>query len=445
MRQRWLIILSILLNIVLVAVFISRARHTPPPAVTEPAAPATRITNDGRLRTQVVVRKQFFSWAEVESPQYPVYIARLREIGCPEQTIRDIVVADVNQLYARKRLSEVVTPDQQWWRSDPDTNVVQVANARIQALDLERRAMLASLLGPNWEAGNPDSAVVALNGPLLGELSPQVQQAVQDILARDQVRSREYYDAQQKAGKPADPVEVARLEQQTRDELAKLLTPAQLEEFLLRYSSAANDLREQLKGFAVTPDEFRSLFHLRDPIYQQLQAITGTDPASTTRRNQLMKQLDTAFQSVLGQDRYQAYKLSQDPAYRDAVAVAQQNGASSTVLQNLYKLNQAARQEMDRINNDPNLTPEQKAERLNQLAQQQKALSDELLGKAQPQPPPLPTPPVQSQIHAFSPGETIDQIASRYGVTPMAILNANTNLDINHLRSGTPIVIPHWP
>jgi LysM repeat protein len=100
---------------------------------------------------------------------------------------------------------------------------------------------------------------------------------------------------------------------------------------------------------------------------------------------------------------------------------------------------------MDRINNDPNLTPEQKAERLNQLAQQQKALSDELLGKAQPQPPPLPTPPVQSQIHAFSPGETIDQIASRYGVTPMAILNANTNLDINHLRSGTPIVIPHWP
>jgi hypothetical protein len=168
MRQRWLIILSILLNIVLVAVFISRARHTPPPAVTEPAAPATRITNDGRLRTQVVVRKQFFSWAEVESPQYPVYIARLREIGCPEQTIRDIVVADVNQLYARKRLAEVVTPDQQWWRSDPDTNVVQVANARIQALDLERRAMLASLLGPNWEAGNPDSAVVALNGPLLG-------------------------------------------------------------------------------------------------------------------------------------------------------------------------------------------------------------------------------------------------------------------------------------
>src|SRR5262249_44596820 len=149
--------------------------------------------------------------------------------------------------------AEVVTPDQQWWRSVPDTNVVLAANARIQALDTERRSMLASLLGPNWEAGNPDSAVVALNGPVLGELSPQVQQAVQDILARDQARSREYYDAQQKAGKPADPVESAKLEQQTREELAKLLTPAQLEEFLLRYSTAANDLREMLRGFTVTP------------------------------------------------------------------------------------------------------------------------------------------------------------------------------------------------
>ena len=421
------------------------ARQTPAPPAEPPVANTNQTTNEGRLRTQIVVRKQFFSWAEVESPQYPVYIARLREIGCPEQTIRDIVVADVNQLYARKRLAEVVTPDQQWWRSDPDTNVVQVANARIQALDLERRTMLASLLGPDWEAGSPDSAVVALNGPVLGELSPQVQQAVQDILAKDQARTREYYDAQQKSGKPADPAEVARLEQQTRAELSKLLTPAQLEEFLLRFSSAANDLREQLRGFAVTPDEFRSLFRLRDPIYQQLAAVTGTEPASVTRRNALLKQLDTAFQSVLGQDRYQAYKLSRDPAYQNAVALTQQNGASSAVLQNLYKLNLAAQQEQDRIKNDPNLTPEQKAEQLKLLDQQQKALSDELLGRAQPQPPPLPTPPVPGQIHSFSPGETIDQIATRYGVTPMAILNANTNIDINHLRSGTPILIPHSP
>src|SRR5689334_12629655 len=121
MRRRWFITISICLNIALAAVLLWPKRPAPPEPVAEPTAPTKQSSNDGRLRTQVVVRKQFFSWAEVESPQYPVYIARLREIGCPEQTIRDIVVADVNQLYARKRLAEVVTPDQQWWRSDADT------------------------------------------------------------------------------------------------------------------------------------------------------------------------------------------------------------------------------------------------------------------------------------------------------------------------------------
>jgi len=41
------------------------------------------------------------------------FIANLREIGCPEQTIRDIIIiADVNQLYAEKGLLEIVSPDE---------------------------------------------------------------------------------------------------------------------------------------------------------------------------------------------------------------------------------------------------------------------------------------------------------------------------------------------
>jgi len=67
----------------------------------------------GQARTNIVLRRQFFSWQEVESADYPTYIANLRYIGCPEQTIRDIIIADINALYARKRATELVTPDQQ--------------------------------------------------------------------------------------------------------------------------------------------------------------------------------------------------------------------------------------------------------------------------------------------------------------------------------------------
>lgn len=44
-----------------------------------------------------------FRWSQLESTDYRQYIANLRGIGCPEQTIRDIVTADVASLYERKR------------------------------------------------------------------------------------------------------------------------------------------------------------------------------------------------------------------------------------------------------------------------------------------------------------------------------------------------------
>ena len=44
------------------------------------------------------------------------------------------------------------------------------------------------------------------------------------------------------------------------EELAKVLTPQQLEEYLLRWSQNSAQLREQLRGLDVTPEEFRALF-----------------------------------------------------------------------------------------------------------------------------------------------------------------------------------------
>ena len=41
-----------------------------------------------------------FHWTEVESADYKEYISRLRAVQCPEETIRDIIVADINKLYA---------------------------------------------------------------------------------------------------------------------------------------------------------------------------------------------------------------------------------------------------------------------------------------------------------------------------------------------------------
>src|SRR5690348_9697318 len=222
MGWRALAMVSLGANIVLAAVWLA---VTSPHSTDSPAsAPHLAQTSTTGSRTNFLLRRQFFSWQEVESPDYPTYIANLRNIGCPEQTIRDIIIADVNALYSRRRALELVTPEQQWWRSLPDTNVLLAASEKARALDDERRALLSRLLGAGWESGDllnlprPSHPGLVLDGPVLGALPNETKQALQEINSRSEMRMQNYLDTMRQQNKSADPVELTKLRQQTRDE-----------------------------------------------------------------------------------------------------------------------------------------------------------------------------------------------------------------------------------
>ena len=443
MRWRLIVAVSVGLNVVLGMVLWSLG-HQPPPR--PPTGLQAATTN--KPKTEVVVRKQFFSWREVESPDYAAYIKNLRDIGCPEQTVRDIIIADVNQLYSRKRVDVIDTPEEQWWHTPPDTNFVAAARGKLDALEQERRELLTTLLGTNWDVPIPATTkqYAALNGPVLGELSAETKDKVQQIIGRSQDRVREYLDAQQKAGKKADPADLARFERQMRSELSQVLNSAQMEEFLLRFSQTAINLRNQLKGFEATPEEFRKMFLARDPIEMQLPFITGDPQTVADELAAFQKQEDEAIKNALGTERYAAYLQAKDPAYQAALALGQTNNATPDMVQKLYALNKMVAQERARIQNDPTLSDDDKADQLANLNQQSQSVSDQILG-VEPPPPPPPFPPTQqpppiAAIHTFSPGETVDMIAARYNVPAFSILTANPDLDFNQLRSGAQIKIP---
>ncbi len=321
------------------------------------------------------MRRQFFSWHELESDDYPTYIANLRDIACPEQTIRDIIIADVNALYARKRAQEILTPGQQWWRSEPDTNVLQAALQKARELEQQRSDLLVRLLGTNWESGDlvnlprPSRQGVILDGPQLGALPAETKQAIQEANARSADRMEAYLDAQRAAGKVPDPVELAKLRQQTRDDLARVLSPPQLEEFLLRYSQNASDLRAelgQLSYFNVTSNEFRLLFRATDNLDQQIRLLSGTDPDTVAQRNALDSARENAIKLALGPSRYEEYRDLQDPLYRQAMAQAIQAGTPEAAA-SIYEINLAAQTEQDSIRSNTNLTASQKSVELKQL------------------------------------------------------------------------------
>lgn len=447
MRWRLVALVSLGVNLVLAAVWLGSSAGKQ--VAQGPSSVSSSLTNASAV-TNSLVRRQFFSWQEVESPDYPTYINNLHYIGCPEQTIRDIIIADVNALYSRRRANEVITSEQQWWRSEPDTNVLQIAAEKTRQLDEERRAMLTRLLGPNWESGDlnnlprPSRPGIILDGPVLGALSTDVKQALQSVSARSDERIEAYIASQQAEGKEPDPVELAKMRQQTRDDLARILAPGQLEEYLLRYSQQANSLRTelgQLRYFNASPDEFRAIFRATDNVDQQLQLLAGsTDPSSIQARRNLEAQRDNALKNALGQRRFQEYQLLHDPLYRDAVAAAEQAGTPESA-RTIYQVNLAAAATQDAIRSNSDLTADQKEIEMKQLELDQMKANALATGRELPPEPPSPAQPTR-RMYTLRPGDTPAVVGMIYGVPESAIRAANPGIDLNRMRPGQSIAIP---
>lgn len=447
MRWRFLALLSLGANFVLAAVILLTAERLE--SQTRSRKKSEVSQSAGSLsRTNIVVRRQFFSWQDLEASDYSTYVTNLRDIGCPEQTIRDIIIADVNATFAKRLATEVVTPSQQWWLVEPDTNVLQIAVEKARNLDEERRLLLTRLLGPSWESGDlinlprPSRQNVVLDGPVLGNLPGDVKQAVQEASLRSEERLQAYLDRTQAQGIQPDPVEIAKLRQQTRDELARSLSPQQLEEFLLRYSQHAEGLRSQLatlKFFNASQDEFRSLFRATDALEQRLALLPANeDPNTESARRSLLEQREQAIRIALGPRRYQEYRLLQDPMYRDAVATANASGNPESA-RLIYQVSLAAADEALRIQSNATLTADQKMIEMRQLDLDQLKASTIASGGDLP-PEPQQVPP--RRTYTIRPGDTAAVVSLIYGVPVSALSAANPNMDLNRLRPGQLIMIP---
>jgi LysM repeat protein len=216
---------------------------------------------------------------------------------------------------------------------------------------------------------------------------------------------------------------------------------------LLRYSQNASDLRAefgQLRYFNPTADEFRSVFRATDAVDQQIQLLTGDDPATVQQRNQLLVQRDNAIKAALGTKRYQEYALLQDPLYREALATATQAGTPESA-RALYAINLAAAGEQDRINTDTNLTASQRSLELKRLELEQLRANTVATGQDLP-PEPVATPATPAaptrRGYMVRPGDSIAVISMIYGVPASAIRQANPNVNFSRLRPGVILNIP---
>jgi hypothetical protein len=363
---------------------------TKPPATAASPAPtnASPASPTNAPEPSPVLTQRKFNFEQIGSTEYQSYITSLRAVGCPDDKVRYIIMADINELFARKRTDAAITNDAKWWKAQPDIMIANALQQKGREIEEERRSMIEKLLGSaaleNEKSESMLWSSVQLTGPVLGALPTELHNTVQEICARSLDRQNGAIWARVNEGQGLNTVEMAKLREQTRADLRRTLNAEQMEEFLLRFSHNSQLLRSELQGFEPTPDEFRKIFRAIDPIQHQLQLeYGGMEALSQQQRERLDRQRDAAIKEVLTAQRYEQFLVTKDPLYRQAKAVAEQYGAPPKAILPLYQMTKATEARRQKIYADAALTQQQKSEAISVLNQDQMRSVQQIVSEAQ--------------------------------------------------------------
>jgi hypothetical protein len=355
MKWRLFLAISVIANLALFGA-LWRGRPSDPPAPTADAPPASVDNRRAETAARVIratpeIVPADFDWSSVESEDFREYIANLRAIGCPEETIRDIIIADVNKLYAA-RIAALYPSAQDfrfWESSRRSRDGDRDRDRKIRELDREKAALIKELLGVDLEremarwTGRPDGDEYRY-----GFLSPEKQEQLQAL--RDKYRDMERAIMSDGGWTPENRAKMMALRAQREAEMAQMLTPDEYEQYQLRNSWTARNMRESLGSFAPTEAEFRDIFQLRKSFDDQFGfQREGGDEALRQQREFAQRQLDQQLQAILGPDRFREYQLSQSGRFNEIYEFTQRNNLPRTTAETIYDIRAAAETERRRL------------------------------------------------------------------------------------------------
>ncbi len=338
--------------------------------------------------TQIAVRKinptnllaalanRVLHWQAIESTNYQTYIANLRTIGCPEETIRDIIIADVSKLYARRRAALTEKEPYRFWRSgisqfSPETR------RELQALEAEKRELVQELLGVDYrvELGRYMSTGLDTDARAYDFLPEEKRTQLLAIEEKYRGQQEGLYSQVGGLLLPEDHAEWQRLEQQKQQELAALLSADEMHEYELRFSPTSEALRTGLDGFEPSEEEFRRIFSLQQ-VYDEefakgLETVDAASPeAHALAEAAAQRALNEELRKTLGEERYSSYVRALDPDYQNLVQLTQRLDLPEQLAGRVYTMKQEAERQKQRVENNVLLTEEQRQNALAAIARE---------------------------------------------------------------------------
>ncbi len=319
-------------------------------------------------------------WESVRSDDLRAFVANLRSAGFSPAMIRAMVGAQIDIRF-RDRMKDLVgtVKDTPFWKPDAmsSMNSPKFFEAYNQ-IYRDRSKMLREVLGDDFFAMNGADPTAAQRRQF-GEVSKEKVELIQRINDDYTEMMSQVRAATQGVTLPEDREKLALLEKEKRADLAAILSPQELEDYLMRSSNVTNRLRGPLSLMDATEAEFRAIYQINQK-FADILYPTSTGSGMTLMTADMSNQRRDAQQAIadqikaaLGDARAAEYTRASDSEFQQIHRLAQREGLPPDAALRAYAVRDRTTQASMQIMNDNAMSVDQKRTALQTLAQTAKS------------------------------------------------------------------------
>lgn len=391
MKSRRTFALSLLLNLALTGLAAWLAARQRGGAVAEERSavlaaiapdasdPSSLATTNATLTVSYVTNR--FDWKQLESADFEELAVNLRAIGCPEKTIHDVVVARARR--ALTRLALRAEPSLPFWtaglRRERANRVAEqeVSAAREKIIVAVERVIGQGRFTEDTQMME-DYVGQAIVRFFSGPISEERFSRMAVVLTRQESRQREIESRAQGVRLEADEAALADCRRQFHLELASVLSPTELEEFVAR--GAGMGLAEQVlfEATDLTTTEIRQLALLhgqvRDPFDGDFM-FGGGSPSDEEK-----EQFYALVRQRFGEARFVQIERAADDDFKTLSQLSREHNLPRDVAAAVFELGKLTAQEIARLHEDKSLPDSERRQRLAAMQAETREAIVKLLG-----------------------------------------------------------------
>jgi hypothetical protein len=390
---RSILLVSLAANVLLAGAFAYLHRQKPP--TTPPAAAAAAIESKPREpaiipepvadtnATSVVTVP--FQWALLESDDIRAYVANLREAGCPENVLRDLVVAKLTRIYEPQLRYEAVNLEP-WAGSDRREAARRSQRQRMSLVRRERAELMSELIGYEW---NSDLSEMRAKEPMMWmALGFMSEDKSRRLIALVTSRFMELEAQGSFFGSRIVTDEDVNQFKSVRADLARdasrFLTSAELDELETRVQiGLVFSDQIHLDGMHPTGAELRSIMRASKSYQDFVSFIMAQRGRVSADRDEgpAYQEFSADVLASLGPARFADFQRAQDEDFRKALQYAKRIELAEAAAISLYQTRRDAEKQQREISFDSNLSDDERKAALALLETAASASAATTLGK----------------------------------------------------------------